>query len=82
MAARPLYKTDVEARLKERVARLERADQERARHLAQTRLALIAAQKDAAEQRQLRQAAEANSRRFHALLLQERVRNTIRKDNP
>lgn len=72
--ARPLHKADIEARLRERVVRLELRDAERAKEIMKARAHIMAVERAAKEDRRLRVAAEQNAARFHALLLQERVR--------
>lgn len=72
--ARPNYKSDSEARLRERVKRLEQRDQERAREIMRCRAQVVAAEKALELETAARLAAERNAVGFHAQLLRERVR--------
>ncbi len=58
----------------ERLVVLETRDQERSKAIAKTRASMMAAIKNADRQTALRIEAEQNAARWHALLLQERVR--------
>lgn len=64
---------DIE-RCQARVAKLELRDQERAREILKSRAAVAAAVRLADEQIRLREHAEREARRFHALMIQARVR--------
>ncbi len=81
MTARPLYKTDELARANERIHRLEGRITDMAVELLKAHSRLKAAHDQILRQQAAIEHHENNARKFHAQVIQARVKNIVRKES-